>query len=128
MKRILLLILLTAFSLVGCAQQPSGIIDATQFKKLIEEKKDVQLIDVRTPNEFKAGHIQGAINIDFYRGDFKEAIAKLDKSKPIAIYCAVGGRSGASTEVAAQLGFKQVYDLQGGISVWQRKGLPIVKD
>lgn len=126
MKRILLLVFLIAYSSVGCAQS-SGLVEATQFEKLIKEKKDIQLIDVRTENEFKAGHIKGAVNIDFYRSDFKQAISKLDKTKPIAIYCAVGGRSGSTAKIASQLGFKEVYDLNGGISVWQKKGLQVVK-
>lgn len=86
------------------------------------------MIDVRTAQEFNEGHIKGAVNIDYYNSDFKQQLAKLDKSKPIAVYCAVGGRSGAGAQMAQQLGFKEVYDLEGGVVLWQRKGYKLVKE
>lgn len=86
------------------------------------------MIDVRTAQEFKEGHIKGAVNIDYYKSDFKQLMAKLDKSKPIAVYCTVGGRSGAGAKIVQQLGFKEVYDLEGGIVLWQRNGYKLVKE
>ena len=81
-----------------------------------------QLVDVRTPEEYQAGHIGNALNINFRDADFKEKMDKLDKSKPVAVYCGVGGRSGKTVTLLNQLGFKTVYDLQGGITTWRAKG------
>ena len=81
-----------------------------------------QLVDVRTPEEYQAGHIGNALNINFRDADFKEKMDKLDKSKPVAVYCGVGGRSGKTVTLLNQLGFKTVYDLQGGITAWRAKG------
>jgi rhodanese-related sulfurtransferase len=65
MKKLFLFIILSSFTLIGCAQTSSGLVDAIQFDKRIKEIKELQLIDVRTANEFKSGHISGAVNIDF---------------------------------------------------------------
>ena len=83
------------------------------------------IIDVRTPEEFAAGHIEGAVNIDLEGGGFSAGISGLDTSKPYIVYCHSGRRSAiaASTMVAA--GFTQIYDL-GGIQAWQDAGLPVV--
>lgn len=127
MKKFFTLVIITLFCSTGCAQS-TGTIEAVQFDKLIKEKKELQLIDVRTAQEFNEGHIKGAVNIDYYNSDFKQQLAKLDKSKPIAVYCAVGGRSGSGAQIAKQLGFKEVYDLEGGVVLWQRKGYKLVKE
>jgi phage shock protein E len=127
-KKLFLFVILSSIASIDCTQTPSVLVDAIQFDKHIQEIKELQLIDVRTANEFKSGHISGAVNIDFYRSDFKQMIAQLDTSKPIAVYCAVGGRSGSTAKIAADLGFKTIYDLEGGISLWQKQGLKIVKD
>jgi rhodanese-related sulfurtransferase len=80
------------------------------------------LVDVRTPVEYQTGHIANAANINFNDPSFKENMDKLDKSKPIAVYCAAGGRSGKSAALLTQMGFKTVYDLQGGMGAWKAKG------
>ena len=82
----------------------------------------VQLIDVRTPAEYQTGHIANATNINFNDPNFKGLMEKLDKNKPVAVYCAAGGRSGKSAALLTQMGFKTVYDLQGGMSAWKGKG------
>ena len=127
MKRFFTLFIIGLYCSTGCAQS-TGTIEAAQFDKLIKEKKELQLIDVRTAKEFSEGHIKGAVNIDYYKSDFKQLMAKLDKSKPIAVYCTVGGRSGSGAQMAKQLGFKEVYDLEGGVVLWQRKGFKLVKE
>ena len=123
-----ILFLSLAFSLSNChestAQQAAEAAtvlapDDFEVKAL---KADVQLIDVRTPDEYKAGHITNAKNINFYDADFKTQMEKLDKSKAIAVYCGVGGRSGKTSTILTQLGFKTIYDLQGGMSAWKAKG------
>jgi rhodanese-related sulfurtransferase len=72
------------------------------------------LIDVRTPGEYSAGHIDGAINIDYFATDFKTQVSSLDLSKPVFVYCQAGGRSGKASKVLFELGATEVYDLIGG--------------
>lgn len=118
-------------TLISCsnAQPSNGItknISASAFKTLIENEEGV-LLDVRTPDEVNKGKIMGAINIDFYSEDFEEKIAGLDKSKPVYIYCASGGRSVNTMNKMNKLGFIKVYNLHGGIGDWLRAGYPISK-
>lgn len=103
--------------------QPTGIskvVGAAEFKQLMK-RSDAQLIDVRTPAEYNAGKIGAAKNIDYYSPSFKSEMAKLDKSKPILVYCAVGGRSGQAASVLKDMGFKEIYDLKGGYNGWPEK-------
>lgn len=87
----------------------------------------IQLVDVRTPNEFKSGHLNKALNINYYDQDFSTQIGKLDKSKPIYVYCRSGVRSKYSSEILKKLGFKTIYNLQGGILNWNTNKLPLKK-
>ena len=83
---------------------------------------NVQLIDVRTPKEFKGGHIQNAQNINFLSSTFTEKIKKLDKNKPLIVYCRSGKRSAKSIRKLFEAGFTEIYDLEGGIIKWKQKG------
>ena len=87
----------------------------------------IQVIDVRTPAEFNSGHIEHAKNININDAQFEAQIAALDKSKPVLVYCAVGGRSARAANLIKSQGFPAVYDLDGGIGAWNKEGLPIVK-
>jgi len=100
------------------------LVDAATFADEIT-KPGVTVIDVRTPAEYAAGHIQGAVNIDV-QGDFESAIASLDTSKTYAVYCHSGSRSGMATSIMDGAGFTDVYDLDGGTSMWQAQGYPLV--
>jgi phage shock protein E len=84
------------------------------------------LVDVRTPTEFAAGHIQGATNVDVESAAFATQIAALDKSKTYALYCHSGRRSGIALAAMQQVGFTHVYDLQGGIQNWTATGRTLV--
>ncbi|OBX21634.1 rhodanese-related sulfurtransferase [Gelidibacter algens] len=90
------------------------VLDAQTFKDSISHKK-VQLIDVRSSNEFKFGHIKDAKNIDFYSDKFTAEFNKLDKQKPVYIYCRSGSRSRQSSNKLSTMGFTEIYDLKGGI-------------
>ena len=93
------------------------ILDYMDFKNQIVN--NVQLIDVRTSEEFNAGHIEGAINIDFKNEEiFYRSFEKLDKSKPVYLYCRSGNRSKKSADILIELGFSKVYDLNGGFIEW----------
>jgi len=89
--------------------------------------KTIQLVDVRTPNEFKMGHLNKALNINYYDQDFSTQIGKLNKSKPIYVYCRSGVRSKYSSEILKKLGFKTIYNLKGGILNWNANKLPLIK-
>ena len=83
-------------------------------------KKDgAQLIDVRTSREFSAGTIDGAKNIDYNGETFEKQMKKLDKTKPVLVFCAAGGRSENAAELLKEWGFTEVYDLEGGYNGWK---------
>lgn len=90
--------------------------------------EDLVILDVRTPEEFAEGHLDGAIMIDFYRDDFAEQLAELDPDVPYLLYCRSGNRSGQTTALMNSLGFTDVADVDGGIVGWLDAGLPLVTD
>ena len=85
-----------------------------EFIAKIKATKDVQLLDVRSPKEWQDGKIASSTCINFFDADFKQQLEKLDKNKPVFIYCASGGRSGKAMPILQEAGFKQVYNLAGG--------------
>jgi rhodanese-related sulfurtransferase len=102
-------------------------LSPNDFEKLIKNDKTVQLVDVRTPQEVANGHIENAININIADADFQAKMTRLDKTKPIAVYCGVGGRSGKAAGILTTLGFTKIYDLQGGITAWKAQNKALVK-
>ena len=82
---------------------------------------NTQLVDVRTAREYKSGRIANAINIDLFRpGYFRLEFHKLDKQKPVYIYCRSGQRSRKAAQKLLNWGFKEIYDLEGGILEWEK--------
>ena len=113
------------FSLIlgtNCIESNTGgeikLVTPDEMQSILE-MEDVQLIDVRTPEEFDEVRIVNAQNIDFSSPTFDEDIMKLDKSKPVILYCKSGGRSAQCAEKMKEAGFQKIYDLEGGISKWQ---------
>jgi len=104
-----------------------GNIDVISPIEFNEKMENQLLIDIRTPKEFEQGHIEGAVNINFYDKNFLNEISKFDTTKPIFIYCRSGNRTSSASEKMAKLGFIKVYDLQGGIKNWDKNKLKIVK-
>ena len=94
-------------------------ISVLEFNRLIKSKPG-QLIDVRTKGEVAKGAIEGSTNIDLFDDNFEAKIEKLDKNKPVYVYCASGGRSGEAMEMMTKKGFKEVYNLEGGYSAWKK--------
>lgn len=123
-----LFILLTLSSLISCTngqiQKKAELLTAERFSKLVQEIPGAQLIDVRTPQEYAKGHLNQSINVDWYENDFLQKTAQLDTSKPVFLYCLSGLRSGEAAAKLRKAGFRQVYDLQGGIIKWRAAGLP----
>lgn len=116
---------------VACAISISAqaIKDVTpdEAAKIIKENKDVVVLDVRTPDEFKGGHIKGATNINFQDKDFAKKIAALDKSKTYIIHCAAGGRSGRACAQIKDMKFEKMFHLKSGFSAWEESGKPVEK-
>ncbi len=113
--------------LILCAFQIQTVtlLPPKEFNRVLQTEKGV-LIDIRTPGEFKKGHIKGALMLDFFSDNFEKELDKLDKKKTYFIYCGIGGRSEECGEMMAKKKFKKVYDLDGGINRWKAEALPIV--
>lgn len=101
-------------------------VGVTMAAKMVQEKK-VTIVDVRTPDEFKDGHIEGAQNISVAAEDFEAKLAALDKSQPVLVHCQAGGRSKRSLETFKRLGFSNIYHLKDGFSGWEEAGQPVKK-
>lgn len=108
----------TSSSSQAYAQVINKKVNKTEFAKLMK-KSGAQLIDVRTPREFSNGNISGSKNIDYNGDSFEKQMKKLDKNKPVLVYCAAGGRSENAAELLKEWGFKEVYDLEGGYNGWK---------
>ena len=144
--------LLASFGLVACGQAPSdaasdapdltkdngeentkvitaslGIIDvdAMGAQEAIANIEGLVILDIRTPDEYADGHIENAINIDFYAPDFKKQLAALNRTTPYLLYCRSGGRSGKALRMFRDMDFQSVIHLEGGILDWQEQGLPL---
>ncbi len=83
------------------------------------------VLDVRTPEEFAGGHLEGAVMVDFYAPDFADQLAQLDGNTPYLLYCRSGNRSGQTLTLMRQMGFTDVTEIDGGIVAWQEAGHPV---
>jgi len=99
--------------------------NAATFHELLKEKKGI-VIDVRTPGEYKQGHLPGAREIDFLSDDFVQNVSKLDKDTTYLIYCRSGHRSHQAGTKMKELGYK-VVNLKGGFMQWKNEGFEIEK-
>lgn len=105
-------------------QQKPILLSPNEFQKRIVNTSEIQLIDVRTPEEYSEGHLKGAKNININSEDFAKQIEALDTEEPVYLYCRSGGRSGRAAKLLVDMGFTQIYDLDGGITAWTEKELP----
>lgn len=123
-----ILSLFTIILLIGCSSgqntSEKTSLTAVEFSEKINTLENPQLIDVRTPEEFKGGHLENARNMDWNGNDFMDQISSLDKSKPVLVYCLSGGRSSSAAKELRENGFKQVYEMEGGMMQWRSKNLP----
>jgi rhodanese-related sulfurtransferase len=101
------------------------VVSPEELSVVLKEQTDIKIIDVRTPKEYKCGHIPGAENVNFFEENFSKRVGELDPKKPLIIYCKSGRRSKKSRAVFKELGFLNVYDLQGGILNWKSKGFSL---
>ncbi len=130
MRRILLLLaaLLGATTLLaGCSSSSDSVTTQppADFVTSMAQPGTV-IVDVRTPAEFSAGHVDGAVNIDVEAPDFGTQIEALPKDSTYAVYCRSGRRSGIATSQMGEAGFTSVINLDGGLADLQSAGAPIV--
>jgi rhodanese-related sulfurtransferase len=125
MKRVLILLIAVTLVTYSCkegnASNEIQVVTPEEMQEL-SELEDVQLLDVRTPEEYKEGYIADFQNIDYLSPSFEKEIEKLDKSKPVIVYCKSGNRSGKCAAKMKEKGFIKVYDLDGGIAKWKFNG------
>jgi rhodanese-related sulfurtransferase len=127
-KGVLLIALAAAIAVAGCSPSEATLetVSPEAAAEVIANTPDVVVLDIRTPEEFTEGFIEGASNIDFYRSDFAGQLDMLDKDAPYVVYCRSDNRSGDAMDVFADLGFTNVTEIDGGIVNWYESGLPIV--
>lgn len=114
-------LLLLSFLFISCHGQTYNAvntIDVKSFAEKLKTNENPQLLDVRTPEEYSVEHIGNAKNVNWNGDDFVAKVNSYDKSKPIFVYCKVGGRSAQAANKLAELGFKEIYNLNGGIMKW----------
>ena len=125
MKTLLATLLLLLPTLM-LAAEPVKHVKADEAAQIIADGK-VAIIDVRTPDEFKDGHIKGAKNIDIMSSDFEAQLSKLDKTQPTLVHCQAGGRSTRALKTFEKLGFTHLIHLDDGFGGWQAASKPVVK-
>jgi rhodanese-related sulfurtransferase len=101
--------------------------DAYTMIQKNKNNKDFVVLDVRTPEEFTSGHIEGAINIDYNSEGFKTEVGKQDKKKTYIVYCRTGRRTSGAVKIMTELGFNHIYVIKGDIVEWQAENLPLVR-
>lgn len=125
MKNLIFLLTVT-FALVSCYAQEKKVelVAPSAFAQKMEEDKG-QVIDVRTPKEYKAGHIEGAVNMHVYDKDFTTRLDSLDKNTTVYVYCKAGGRSAEAMQTMKEKGFIHIVELDGGTDAWTEAGKPL---
>ncbi len=139
MNRIIIAILLSLLAFSGFCQsnQHAAIknnqqvktinktISVTVYEQMLKKTIGSQLVDVRTQEEYASGHLIGAVDIDFKSPNFNTQIGELDKNKPVFIYCLSGGRSGQAANEMKKMGFREIYNMEGGIIKWNAANKPL---
>lgn len=117
----LIALLLFFFTQLSFAQNKiAKDVSVKEFSKLIATGKGT-LLDVRTPGEIAKGSIKGSVNLDFFDDNFESKLDQLDKTKPVYVYCASGGRSSDAMDMMKKKGFVAVYNLLGGYNAWVKE-------
>lgn len=114
-------------SAVSAADAPAFGLVSPGDAAVLAEDPEITVVDVRTPEEFADGHVDGAVLIDFYDDDFAEQLAELDPDGTYLLYCRSGNRSGQATAIMTELGYDRVYDLDGGVIAWDGQGQALVR-
>ncbi len=123
----LVLVIATAMA-SACAGSRVSDVSVGQAQELIQKqsgKSDFVILDVRTPAEFREGHIEGAVLLDISAPDFEKRLSALDRGKTYLVYCRTGNRSLRAVQAMERLGFRSIYHMNQGIVGWQQKNLPL---
>jgi thioredoxin 1 len=121
------LILFAALFFSACSSNGGNpVLDAKTFSEKLKSTQNSVLLDVRTEEEFAKEYIEGALLADWNSDDFQRRIDAIDKNAPVFVYCLSGGRSSSAAAAMRKQGFKEVFELQGGIMKWKSAGLPVV--
>lgn len=126
MKNSLRILLLVFATQIATAQNSFLTIPNNEFESKVMATTNAQLIDVRTEGEFASGYIENAKNMNWNGDNFVTETTTLDKTKPVFVYCLSGGRSAAASQKLIDLGFKEVYNMQGGIIQWKNANKKLV--
>lgn len=122
---VILFIAVLSLSAGSCQSAPNGDqLKPEAFKQKLDGMSNEVVLDVRTPEEYAEGHLEGAMNVDWQGDNFEQGVSALDKSKPVFVYCLAGVRSAAAAKHLRGMGFKEVYDMEGGMLKWRAAGLP----
>lgn len=124
-SEILLLLLFLFANIAAACSQSADLLSPDEFQKQILEATSPQILDVRTPAEYSKSRIEGAINMDINDSGFKEKTKKLDKLKPVFVYCLSGVRSAKAASYLRKQGY-QIFELKGGMLEWNNKKKPVV--
>ncbi|PKP24932.1 MAG: rhodanese-like domain-containing protein [Bacteroidetes bacterium HGW-Bacteroidetes-2] len=122
-------LLCMALFLVSCDDSKDDSIQSItpeQMQDVLLEE-NIQILDVRTPEEFIENFIYKSQNICVTQDDFKEKVKRLDKNKPVYLYCKSGMRSDKAAKILKEMGFKEIYTMKGGIDLWKKKGFELDK-
>ena len=103
------------------------VISPQEVKEAVYGNSPQQLVDVRTAEEFREGHLKNAVNICVTEDDFEEKLAGLNKDEPVYLYCRSGKRSATAAKIMKELGFKEIYDMEGGYLNWDKQGFETEK-
>jgi thioredoxin 1 len=123
----LLILNMVSCSIGQTVEEEKQVLEPKAFEEKLKITIPNQLIDVRTPSEFSGGKIDGALNLDWNGSEFNDQAATLDKNIPVFVYCLSGGRSAAAADYLRDEGFKNVYELSGGMMKWRAEKLPEVQ-
>ncbi len=126
-RSLLIALAIGAAVLAGCSSSSATLetVEPATAATVIAEEPDAVVLDIRTPEEYQQGAIEGAVNIDFYATDFAAQLDQLDKNTPYVVYCRSGNRSGQAMDTFADLGFTDVTEIEGGIVNWYESGYPV---
>ncbi|MFM8771671.1 MAG: rhodanese-like domain-containing protein [Candidatus Kapaibacterium sp.] len=103
-----------------------GDVTPQEVAKMLRKDRSVILLDVRTPEEYKQGHLKGCKLMNFYDADFRDRAKKLPKDKRIVLYCRSGRRSADAMSYLTSIGYSRVFNMLGGIIAWQKDRQPVV--
>ncbi len=130
-RSLLLLILALSILVTACSSdtttQSIELVSPADVAQVIaDDPAGLVVLDIRTPEEFNEARLADAIMVDFYADDFADQLDTLDKDVPYVMYCRTGNRSSDAVKTMKDLGFVEVYEIDGGIVNWYEQGYPVV--